>query len=304
MTRALIPRRKVITLHESSTAFEAARAMCTQEVGCVLVCNERGQPSGMVTDRDLTCALVSRNLSAETTLDQVMTQGVWTIDDKAEVEDIVHSMKEHGVRRVVIVREEEKSGIAKCIGLVSLDDLISARLIKIEDAADIVRSQILHKQHFIQPLRESEITAEPDLKEFIERMEERSGLNRSTTLSLLTILMSSLVRSVHYSSAEKFLAPLPMRLRSRLEDLPAGPDQNLTADFLVGEVVARFNLEPEHAIEVIRQFWDGILTCCGHAEMEKFAEDLPQDLRNLVTPPAVEVSQSREQEPQNPMQMH
>lgn len=300
MAGTLIPKRKVVILHDTATIFEAARAMCSNEIGCVLVCDQKGAVNGMITDRDLTCAAVARNLGPNTTLDKVMTGSVWTVDDSAGVEDIIHIMKEHGVRRVPVMREE-KLGVQKCVGIVSLDDLISSRAIKMEDAADVVRSQILHKQHFISPIRESEIETENDLREFIERMEERSGLTRSTTLSLLSILMSSLVRSVHYSLAEQFLAPLPVRLRSRLEDLPAGPDQNITSDFLVGEVVARFNLDPEHAIEVIRQFWDGMLTCCGQAEMEKFAEELPADLRDLIVPPAVE---AKAPESENPMQMH
>jgi CBS domain-containing protein len=303
MAKMLVPKRKVVILHETATALEAARAMCSNEIGCVLICDQKGVLSGILTDRDLTCAVVARNLGPDTTVDKVMTRGVWIVDDAAGIEDVVHSMKEHGVRRVAVVKEE-KLGVQKCIGLVSLDDLISSRMIRIEDAADIVRSQILHKQHFIQSLRESEIEADAQLKAFIERMEERSGLTRSTTLSMLTIIMSSMVRSVHYSLAEGFLIPLPEKLRSRLEDLPAGPDQNISADFLVGEVVARFNLDPEQAIEVIRQFWDGMLTCCGQAEMERFAEELPEDLRNLIAPVSLEASQTEQQESQNPMQMH
>lgn len=281
----LIPRRKAVILHESASAFEAARAMCGNEVGCVLICNEQGLLTGLVTDRDLTCAVMARNLSLETTLDQIMSGGVWSVDDGASAADAVRVMKQHGVRRVAILREE-KTGMPRCLGIVTLDDLISSKSIRMEDAAEVVRSQILRKQHFIQPLRETEIESETELKEFVERIEDRSGLNRTTTISLLTILMSSLVRSVHYSLAEEFLLPLPIRLRSRLENLPAGPDQNITADFLVAEVVAQFSLDPEFAIDVIRQFWDGMLSCCGQAEMEHFAEELPQDIRNLITAPA------------------
>lgn len=303
MARSLVPRRKAIILHENATTFEAARAMCTNEVGCLLICDRKGALAGMITDRDLTCAVIAKNLGPDTPLEKVMTRGVWTVDEGAGVEDVIHVMKEHGVRRVAVVKED-KVGAQKCIGLVSLDDLVSSRSIRIEDAADVIRSQILHKQHFIQSLRESEIDSDKELREFIERMEERSGLNRKTTLSMLTIIMSSLVRSVHYSLAEGFLIPLPEKLRSRLEDLPAGPDQNISADFIVGEVVARFNLDPEHAIEVIRQFWDGMLTCCGQAEMERFAEELPDDLRNLIAPPPIEPPQQDSNNSQNPMQMH
>lgn len=305
MARASIPKRKVVVLHENASTFEAARAMCSNEIGCVLVCDEKSHITGMITDRDLTCAAIARNLDAETTtLDKVMTRGVWTVDEQADLEDIIHIMKEHGVRRVPVIKEE-KLGVQRCIGIVSLDDLISSRAVKIEDVADVVRAQILHKQHFIQCIRESEIDNDKELREFIERTEERSGLTRSTTLSLLSILMSSLVRSVHYSLAEAFLKPLPERLRSRLEDLPAGPDQNISAEFLVGEVVARFNLDPELAREVIRQFWDGMLTCCGQAEMEKFAEELPADLKELLVALPIEGEASTQmEEPENPMQMH
>lgn len=303
MAKSLVPKRKVVILRETSTTFEAARAMCSNEIGCILVCDAKGALSGVLTDRDLTCAVMAKNLGPDTTLDKVMTRGVWSVDEAAGLEDVVLVMKEHGVRRVAVVKEE-RLGVQKCVGIVSLDDLVSSRTIHIEDLADIVRAQMLHKQHFIQPLRESEIESEPETKDFIEQIEERSGLNRSATLSMLTIIMSSLVRSVHYSLAESFLKPLPERIRLRLEDLPAGPDQNISAEFLVGEVVARFNLDPEHAVEVIRQFWDGMQTCYGEKEMERFAQELADDLRNLISPPPIESLIIEEAPSEKPLQMH
>ncbi len=249
MAKSLVPKRKVVILRETATAFDAARAMCINDIGCVLVCNAEGALSGVLTDRDLTCAVLGRNLGPDTTLDKVMTRGVWTVDDAA--------------------------------GL--------------DDETEIVQAQML---------RESEVESEEEVRTFIERIEERSGFSRSATLLMLNIIMSSLFRSIHYTLAERFLRPLPEGLRARFEDLPAGPDQNISADFLIGEVVAQFNLDTEQAIEVIRQFWDGMHTCCGQAEMERFAEALPDDLRNLIAPPPLEHQLIEEAEPQNPLRMH
>lgn len=111
-------RPRMIVLHPTATAYEAACAMDQHEVGSVLVADDEGIV-GIVTDRDLVLELVASDLDPHgTLLADVMSCDVVTLDVGASLADVTRLMREHVCRRIPILED------GRPVGMVTLDDLL------------------------------------------------------------------------------------------------------------------------------------------------------------------------------------
>jgi CBS domain-containing protein len=135
-------QRKMVILHSHVLVRLAARAIEEQNVGCVLVCNDKGQLIGIATDRDLACSLAFGRGASEAALSEVMTPHPVTIAETTEVEQVIQTMEDSRVRRLPAMKKMSSSGGTKCVGIITLDDLIGFKLIDSDRLARIIRSQI------------------------------------------------------------------------------------------------------------------------------------------------------------------
>lgn len=111
-------RTRMVILTRQSKVYQAARAMADSHIGSVLVSEPPGL-AGIVTDRDLALAVIGGGLDPRTTpLDEVMSEDVVACEIKAELDDVVRLMQEHGVRRVPITED------GRVVGLITFDDLV------------------------------------------------------------------------------------------------------------------------------------------------------------------------------------
>jgi CBS domain-containing protein len=139
--------RKIVILHEDSTAFQAAKALCEHQIGCVLVSDRHSNMTGVLTDRDLVCSVMAMELSPDIALKEIMSPMPITVTEAASLGDAIALMEKHGLRRIPVLSAGQ-SGHRKCVGIVTLDDLLAAGAITPEHASRIVRSQILwHHAH-------------------------------------------------------------------------------------------------------------------------------------------------------------
>jgi CBS domain-containing protein len=106
----------LIALDNSRTALDAAVAMATNNVGDVVVTDENGI-CGIVTDRDIVIRVVAANKSMETTLGEICSRDLETLSATDTVDDAIQIMREHAVRRLPVVENNQP------IGIVSLGDL-------------------------------------------------------------------------------------------------------------------------------------------------------------------------------------
>jgi CBS domain-containing protein len=110
--------RAVSASPEASVA-EIVRTMEQHNVGSVVIV-AGGKPVGIVTDRDLTLRVLGKGKDpAKTAVGAVMTQPVLTAPDWLEPLEAAGMMRDHGVRRLPVVRSE---GLLE--GMVTLDDLV------------------------------------------------------------------------------------------------------------------------------------------------------------------------------------
>jgi len=103
---------------------EAAKQMAAQHVGALIVTN-LGQPDrmvGIVTDRDIVLSAVAAGRPpSETTVGELMTQSVVTVDEAADISTAMQIMMTQGVRRLAVLRDG-----GEIVGILSLDDVIDA----------------------------------------------------------------------------------------------------------------------------------------------------------------------------------
>lgn len=112
------------------SAEVAARTLAHYNIGVLPVCSSDGKLCGLVTDRDLvTRCMASGKTPANTTVREVMTSQVTSIQPDMEVGVAAHLMGRQQIRRLPVVDN------GKLCGMVSLGDM-AKREESVMDAAD------------------------------------------------------------------------------------------------------------------------------------------------------------------------
>jgi signal-transduction protein with cAMP-binding, CBS, and nucleotidyltransferase domain len=123
MTRTVeeIMTRNPRTIDASDTIADAARVMRDADIGDVIVMDD-GQVSGIVTDRDITVRGVADGRDPDSTsVSEVCTTGVETMEPEASVDDALSRMREKDIRRLPVAKN------GRPVGIVSLGDLAVER---------------------------------------------------------------------------------------------------------------------------------------------------------------------------------
>lgn len=124
--------REVVIAHPQEKLLDAVRRMRTYHVGTLVVVNEqeKRQPIGILTDRDVTIGAVAQapeDLHRLLVRD-VMSDELVTARQSEDLEDVVRRMTRAGVRRVPVVDE---TNILQ--GILALDDLFEYVAEQVED---------------------------------------------------------------------------------------------------------------------------------------------------------------------------
>jgi CBS domain-containing protein len=103
----------------ANSLVEAAQKMKNLDVGPLPVCGDNDRLVGMITDRDITVRAVSDACDPRTTtVKEVMTPDVVYCFEDHDVQEAARLMKEHQVRRLVVLNQDKR-----LVGIVSLGDL-------------------------------------------------------------------------------------------------------------------------------------------------------------------------------------
>jgi CBS domain-containing protein len=112
----------VVALESASPLRMAAEVMRDEDVGSVVV-TDGGRVAGIVTDRDLvTRAMAVGRDATATDLASIESERVVTMPPSDPVERATSLMREHAVRRIVVVNESDQP-----VGVVSMGDLARRR---------------------------------------------------------------------------------------------------------------------------------------------------------------------------------
>jgi CBS domain-containing protein/uncharacterized protein (DUF2267 family) len=283
--------QKVVVLRETDSVFSAAKAMSESEVGCVVIAGRKGEVAGIITDRDIVCNAVASNLDSETPLQLVMETDLVALQSDSTVEDAIRLMEQHGIRRLPIVDLTRKNE-TRCIGIVSLDDLIAGEMVSAADIARVVRSQILRQRRPRGKGRPHKGRLEQSYNIFISKVAKRLSLEREVADTVVEYMASILVRRLHYSGGLQMLAQFPKILQEKLLELPAGPDRSITSEDLIQGTALRSGKRPDQAQHMTYEIWQIMKDYLGETHAEHIAHQLPEDIRDALT-----ISHSMESQP-------
>jgi len=109
------------TVNASDTIVDAARTMNEADIGDVVVVDD-GDVQGIVTDRDIVVRAIAEGRDPQSTsVSDVCTTGIDTIEPSASVDDALRKMREADIRRLPVVQD------GRPVGIVSLGDLAVER---------------------------------------------------------------------------------------------------------------------------------------------------------------------------------
>jgi len=110
--------RTIISIDSKAKVKDAAALMVEKRIGS-LIANRDGLPFGIITERDLIAKIAAQGVDpSKTTVGEVMTVPLTTIDASANIVDAARRMVEKQVKRLVVTDQD------KIVGIVSQTDLV------------------------------------------------------------------------------------------------------------------------------------------------------------------------------------
>ena len=110
-----------ITVEDSATVFDAARAMRDEDIGVVIVVNH-GSIRGVLTDRDVVVRAVAEGRDPKSIkVGEIVSEDVATVTPDEPVDKVISLMRQKAIRRVPVVDG------GRPVGVVSIGDLAVER---------------------------------------------------------------------------------------------------------------------------------------------------------------------------------
>ena len=105
--------KEVLKLDQNTLTREAARMLGHYETDDIIVTDSENQPIGIVTDEDILSKVSDVTVYAEaTTLKDIMSTPLITINEKATLQEALHKMRDNNIRKLpVITKKNEVVGM-------------------------------------------------------------------------------------------------------------------------------------------------------------------------------------------------
>ena len=132
MTLGELATRPAVTVPQTATVEQAAQQMLEQEIGFLVVVDDEGRATGVLTDRDIVVRTVAFGRAAELPVGEVMSRHPAQVGVDDTVASAARLMADRQCRRVMVT---DPAG--KPVGVLSLDDLLRETG---EDLAQIARA--------------------------------------------------------------------------------------------------------------------------------------------------------------------
>lgn len=140
MTVAAILKHKgdiVFAVRPADTIDRVAKVLSEHRIGAVLVRDAAGHLLGIVSERDIVRALAVHGArTLEMTTAQLMTQVLYTVARQTTVSEAMGLMTEHRIRHLPVLDD------GRLIGLVSIGDVVKARLTQQECEVDSLKAYV------------------------------------------------------------------------------------------------------------------------------------------------------------------
>lgn len=132
--------REVIFTRKDETVAAAAKLMRENHVGCLVVSDDQNGkrvPVGMVTDRDITVAVVAPGLDADAILvGDIMSSELLSVREDAGIAETVELMRVRGIRRLPVT-----DATGALVGLIAADDILGLLAEEIAGIAGMINRE-------------------------------------------------------------------------------------------------------------------------------------------------------------------
>jgi CBS domain-containing protein len=128
--------RKVVTTSPAASVAQALSALAEHEIGALVVIDGTGIV-GIVSERDFVRALAAGGADVlDGTVASVMTRSVVTCSETDSINDVMTEMTRGRFRHIPVVSN------GRLAGIVSIGDVVKARIEQVEHDAEAIRSYI------------------------------------------------------------------------------------------------------------------------------------------------------------------
>jgi len=140
MTIAAILKHKgyeVVAVDAAVDIPKVVALLAEKRIGAVLVLDAAGQILGIVSERDIVCSLVANGArTLEMTAGQLMTRVLHTVTPRTTVAEAMTMMTASRVRHLPVVEHDT------LIGLISIGDVVKARIMQTEQEVDSLKAYV------------------------------------------------------------------------------------------------------------------------------------------------------------------
>ena len=128
---------EVIAVNPAATIAEVAEVLRARRIGAVLVTDSLGQLLGIVSERDIVRSMAAHGATTlERTAAQLMTRVVVTAFPATTIPEAMRLMTEHRVRHIPVLDN------GMLVGLISIGDVVKARIMEQEQEVDSLKAYI------------------------------------------------------------------------------------------------------------------------------------------------------------------
>jgi diguanylate cyclase (GGDEF)-like protein len=126
----------LVTVTSNATIVEAAKAMASAKIGCLVVVTEKGALAGVFSERDIASRVLAPGLdAAKTTVQQVMSSEVISVRAGANMGLAEELMNRHQIRHLPV------TAAGRAVGMISSRDVI-ANQVRTSKAKQVAAEQI------------------------------------------------------------------------------------------------------------------------------------------------------------------
>jgi CBS domain-containing protein len=126
-----VMNKNVMTVKPDLILKKAAEIMSNYHIGSLVVL-ENNKLTGILTERNVLIAVVDGKDPELTTVEEVMTKKVITIEPDKTIEDAVALMKENNIKKLPVVDND------KLVGIITASDIIVVEPKLIEGIAKLI----------------------------------------------------------------------------------------------------------------------------------------------------------------------
>ncbi|MFN7003408.1 MAG: CBS domain-containing protein [Roseinatronobacter sp.] len=128
----------VVTLAPGMTLAEASKLLSEKRIGALVVSPDGSKVAGILSERDIVRVLGQRGAAAlSLTVDEVMTRNVFGCSPEDNADLVLQTMTQKRFRHLPVMED------GKMIALISIGDVVAARLAELELEKDALTGMIM-----------------------------------------------------------------------------------------------------------------------------------------------------------------